>query len=184
MRRPARALVAAGAALLLGAALPACGPPASAGTVTLGTIDQRRFGDTRWVDIAEGQDLELAPGAQGGFHLWLRFRTTNLQGRVRVRRQADRIQAGRMDRVLTTEGVFDVAGSGPELSWTLPDPIPNFMCPTPIGINVIDQLIEMRLSVEDAQSAAPLAEGRARVTARCPGAGDPQRDFCLQICSG
>lgn len=179
---------------LLGAvlsALCACGPPSgppppvgSVG-VQLGTIDVRRHGDARWVDITEGQDAELAPGAQGGFHIWLRYRLSGAAGRVvQVKRLADRIgPQGQRDRVLTTDGLQLVPEGA--AAWEVADPIANFMCPTPIGINVIDETIELLVQVSEPDGAV-LGEGRARVVARCPpaAAGQDVHDFCRKICSG
>ncbi len=170
--------------LLLCALSIGCGdppPPPGPGQVTLGTIDPRRYGDSRWVDIVDGQDAELHPGAQGGFHIWLLYRTVGISGSVTVNRQSDRVAPdGSVQRVLTTQGVQQIA-EGP--SWQLPAPIPNFTCPTPIGVNVIDQPLEMSVKVQ-AQDGSESGHGRARVTVRCPPDGDPQRTFCLQICSG
>jgi hypothetical protein len=153
--------------------------------VQLGTIDVRRYGDARWVDLVEGQDAELAPGAQGGFHIWLRYRLRGAAGRVvQVRRLADRLgPQDRRDRVLTTEGLQLVPEGA--ATWEVPDPIASFMCPTPIGINIIDQPIELLVQVAEPDGAV-LGEGRARVVARCPPAASGQEvhDFCKRICSG
>jgi len=63
----------------------------------------------------------------------------------------------------------------------LPAARPSFMCPTPIGINVIDERIvfEVTLSTMD---DAPLAKTSAEATVHCPD-GD-QAAFCAKICSG
>ena len=184
--RPSLLLVSVSLRVLLGVCLAGaagCGDPPpqpGPGGVTLGTVDPRLNGDNRWVDIVDGQDAELHPGAQGGFHIWLLYRTAGVSGSVVVRRQSDRVAPdSTTQRVLTTQGVQQITTD----PWQLPSPIPNFTCPTPIGVNVIDQPIEMSVRIED-QAGTALATGRARVVARCPPVGDPQREFCLMICSG
>ena len=197
--RPARrgvlARAAASALLLFGGGAAGCSqtgsqpeadlrPPGDA-TLALGTVDVAQPGGA-WLDLEDADDVELAPGAQGGFHVWLLYRTTGLSGTYRVRRLAERLRPdGGRDRVLTTEGVQPItppAGGGP---YQLPDPLPSFMCPAPIGVNVLDAPIELSVSIAPNESGAlPLAEGRVRVRTHCPPAGDPQRDFCLSICKG
>src|SRR3712207_254411 len=94
--------------LVLGAAaLAGCDPPQPPGPpepkeLQLGTIDVRRHGDSRWVDNVDGQDAELAPGAQGDCHSWLRYRGRPLGGKGRGERIADRRpESGPRQRVLT-----------------------------------------------------------------------------------
>jgi len=55
------------------------------------------------------------------------------------------------------------------------------MCPTPIGINVIDQRIvfDVTLTTTD---GAPLAHSSAEATVHCP--DGTQAPFCAKICSG
>lgn len=155
------------------------GPPGAA-ELQLGTIDLRHNGDSRWVDIRDGQDAELAPGAQGGFHIWLRYRVRHLAGAVVVKRIADRVVGDERKRVLTTQGVQAIPAQDP---WEPMDPIPNFMCPTPVDVSVIDQPIELLMSIEE-MGGRPLVEQRVRLVARCPPARDPEHPFCLKICSG
>jgi hypothetical protein len=166
-------------ALLL-IALAACGGVPQSGELELGTIAPRLYGDARWVDIQPGQDAELAPGSQGGFHIWLRYRTRNITGKVLMVRIADRLREGGRDRVLTTEGAVSI----PADPYEDPAAIPNFMCPTPIGISVIDQPVEMQVQLLTLEGGVLLAQATTRVTARCPPAGDPQHAFCHRICSG
>lgn len=194
-RRWARSSLGLGglvAALVLAACQPPSTMPPLPGKLELGTIDPRRFGDNRWVALAEGEEVELASGAQGGFHVWVKYRITGLGGRVRVNRIAERIGSdGTRQRVLTAPStVIDLGTLAAEgvTYWESADPIPSFMCPTPIGVSVLDAPIQLDVSVESAEpvGAPGAALARATVTLRphCPPLGDTTRDFCLQICQG
>lgn len=182
-------------AVACGLALPACEPPPPMppmrGELTLGTIDTRRFGDTRWVDLVDGDGVELAPGAQGGFHVWVKYRIKGLTGPIRVSRIADRISGDERQRVLTAPSTLltlprDVAS---DFVYESPDPIPSFMCPTPIGVNVIDATLELKVTLEAAEPPPPqpaetLTSRTVRLQPRCPPPEDQTRAFCLQICQG
>jgi hypothetical protein len=160
-------------------------PPVMTLSLGLGTIDTRLYGDTRWVDLVDDKPLELAPGAQGGFHVWLLYRVgeNNRDRRVRVERIADRLGGdGSRQRVLTTSNNIDLPADSP---YETPMPIPSFMCPTPIGVNILDAPLEFMVRVSEAESATGLlAEKRVRIQPSCPPIGDPQRDFCMNICTG
>lgn len=159
-------------------------PPPPPGQLSLGTLDTQG----RWVDLIEGAEVPLVPGAQGGFHVWLKYRISGLSGRVRVSRIAERLgPGGTRQRVLTAPStVLELpADSSP---WETPDPIPSFMCPTPIGVSVLDAPVEFLVTMEVAEPTVqpPATLARAAVTLRphCPPEGDGTRPFCLQICSG
>jgi hypothetical protein len=173
----------------------ACGPPPvtpSRGELTLGTIDTRRFGDTRWVDLADGDGVELAPGAQGGFHVWVKYRIKGLSGPIRVSRIADRLgESGKRDRVLTAPSTLVQLprDAGSDFVYESPEPIPSFMCPTPIDVNVLDAPLELKVTLTAAEPAPPqVAETLTSVTVtlrpRCPPPEDSTHAFCLQICQG
>jgi hypothetical protein len=175
-----------GAVVLLGAL--GCEPPPSPppGQLSLGTINTQGG----WVDLTEGAEVELVPGAQGGFHVWLKYRVSGLSGRVRVSRIADRIGAGdTRQRVLTAPPTVLELPASPS-PWETPDPIPGFMCPTPIGVSVLDAPVQFQVTLEAADAtnppapAAPLAHAAVTLRPRCPPAGDGTRPFCLQICQG
>lgn len=160
----------------------ACGsPPPSAVTVALGTVDLRQYGDTRWVDLTPGRAVELAPGAQGGFHLWLHYRVTGAVGEFAVQRQVDRLgDNGARARVLTTE--FRQTFLAGEV-FTTPNPVPSFMCPTPIGVDIRGATAELTLRLATTDGVT-VAQAQTTFVPSCPPAGDPQRDFCQSICSG
>jgi hypothetical protein len=117
-------------------------------------------------------DVDLVPGAQGGFHLWLKYRLSGVDRQVHVIRSAVRVSDGRaiLNALPLVQTVTDPFES--------PEAMPSFMCPTPIGVRVYDEEVELRLQIRDGD--ATLAEGSARVIARCP----PNNDFCPRICGG
>jgi len=125
-------------------------------------------------------DVTLIPGAQGGFHVWLKYRTVGMTpGPARVEHTARRASDGRL--ILTSMRTQDIGPPSPDGYWELPVAIPAFMCPAPIGVQVRDERVIYRVVVED-MAGTPLGEGEASATPRCP--TDSQSAFCLSICSG
>jgi hypothetical protein len=154
-------------------------------SLALGTVEPRITGDSRFVDLVPDKEVELAPGAQGGFHVWTLYRVfgNSEAQRVRVRRIVDRLGSGdTRQRILTADGVQDLPAM-PE--WELPMPLPSFICPTPIAVSALDAPVELLVRLEkDETNGATLGEARVRLRLVCPPVGDPQRDFCLRICQG
>ncbi len=63
----------------------------------------------------------------------------------------------------------------------MPSAIPSFMCPTPLGVNVIGEPVAFELTIDDGHGVR-LGEAGGSATPRCP--TDGQATFCQQICSG
>ncbi len=125
-------------------------------------------------------DQTMVPGAQGGFHVWLKYRVAGMApGRIHVHRESHRVSDDAL--VLLTDGTQDVGAAGSDGWWELPTALPSFMCPTPIGINVIDEAIEFEVTLTTSDGA-PLARSSAQATVHCP-SGD-EAAFCAKICSG
>lgn len=172
--------------------MPQSGPTLA---LTLGTIDAvatMQTGMPVWVDLSDGQSVQVAPGSQGGFHVWTMYRVAeNTQARkLHVQRIADRIATdGTRQRVLSTDGVLDLPAQLPGEVWQTPSPIPSFMCPTPIGVSILDAPVELDVKlIEDQVSGVAdsrvLGEAHVRLNLTCPPQGDPQHDFCISICKG
>lgn len=139
-------------------------------------------GSPGFVIFAPGTDLTLAPGSQGGFHVFINLQLSSevaeAAGELPVvsrvaRRVSDGVLVSRTSRRVTLvdqEGVSQTEAS-----------LPLFLCPTPIGIVVGDE--EIRLEVE-VSSPDGIVHGRGEATfvPRCPG-GD-QAQFCRNICFG
>ena len=133
----------------------------------------------RWAQLSDGQDAELVPGAQGGFHVWMKFRVAGLApGHYGVKRTAHRLGDGQL--VLRAAGTVEVGGGDGEGAWELPMAMPMFMCPSPIGLSVIDQPISFEVALTD-DGGAELTRAAVHLVPRCPAA---ERDFCLRICTG
>jgi hypothetical protein len=117
---------------LLALTLAACGapppdrmpaPPAVA-TLALGTGDASGF-----VAFSNQQDVTLVEGAQGGFHVWVRYQYDGVPGgSAHLARSAHRVGDGAI--VLRTSAVATVESESM--------PLPMFMCPSPVGLSVID----------------------------------------------
>src|SRR4051812_4115325 len=92
--------------LTLTAGLAACGnptpqPPAM-GSIALGTTT---LDGTGFLPL-EGDQI-LVPGAQGGFHVWLKYKVTGMTaGAVTVKRTVRRVSDNKL--VLTTMGAQDL----------------------------------------------------------------------------
>lgn len=154
--------------------LGACGgspPPEPAATLELGAIDA----SGQFSPIADGADVTLVAGAQGGFHVWLGYRVTGMaSGATRLERWAHRKSDGQL--VLRMASTIEIGAPASDGSWQPADPIPMFMCPSPIGLSVIDQPIVFELELPDAQLSRSVT-----LVPHCP---DAERDFCVRICSG
>ncbi len=125
-------------------------------------------------------DQELVSGSQGGFHVWLKFRIRGMQPEpVTVRRTARRISDNRL--LLQAEGPFEVGAANDAGTWELPSPIPTFLCPSPLGVDIIGQPVRFRVELAG-PSGAMIDVAESNATPRCP--TDNQAPFCQQICSG
>lgn len=162
-------------ALTAALALCACGGQTAVAALQLGGADANGTGFH-----ALAGDAELVPGAQGGFHVWLKLRLRGLpQGqRVRIRYDARREADGRL--YSQGERGFDLGG-GPEGLFETPEPIPIFMCPPPLGQRVMATPMRFTLTLSS-EDGTPLGSAATSFTPRCP-TGE-QAEFCNRICAG
>jgi hypothetical protein len=122
---------------------------------------------------ADGDEVKLVEGAQGGFHVWLSYRASGVAaGEAELDRRAHRLSDGAV--VLRYDTRTELAAPGADGFIDAMAPLPMFMCPTPIGISVLDTPIVFELSVAGARAAVTL-------TPHCP---SNARDFCQRICTG
>ena len=164
-------------ATLLLALFAGCGRPPDPGACELALGTAAGDGVT-FADMPAA--ATLTPGAQGGFHLWLDYRIKNApMGAVTaahtVRREPDGKLLSRGERKLEV----GVAGDD---GWWLPDAAtPAFLCPTPLGVSVIDTPAVFEVTLTDADGNI-LATEQAHTRIECP--DDAQKDFCLRVCAG
>jgi hypothetical protein len=125
-------------------------------------------------------DQTLVPGAQGGFHIWLKYRVDGMAaGPVTVKRTVRRVSDDKL--VLTTMGDQTIGPLADDGSWELPMALPSFMCPSPLGVNIIGEPMVFDVLIVGPDGKT-LGEGTAEATPHCP--TDGQAQFCQNICSG
>jgi hypothetical protein len=172
MKRTALALLVLAACGDPGIAVPDA-PPSAA--LAIGTVDNDA---ASFLPMAG--DQTLVAGAQGGFHVWLTYRVSGVRpGETRVLRTVRRVSDNRL--ILMADGVQDIGAPGPDGFWQLPAPLPSFMCPAPIGVQVNDELVRFDVTLVDPTTKEVLAEGTAEATPRCPDGA--QQAHCLDICN-
>lgn len=180
-------------ALAILAALPACGaggdpggagPDAGApdaggepsGELLLGGAEDTGIG---FVALEDGADAPLIAGAQGGYHVYTGLRARGMKGELRIEREARRVS----DEVLVLSVPVRellIPDEAMEVWWQEPEAWPNFMCPSPIGIQVYDQEVEFAVQVRTVDGEL-VGEDTITLVPRCP-AGDEQN--CHERCSG
>jgi hypothetical protein len=122
----------------------------------------------------------LIPGMQGGFHIWLKFRVFGLSPQsVKVTRTVRRVSDGHL--ILDAGSYVDVGLASAEGYWELPQALPSFMCPSPVGVNLDGARVHFVVTLRDDRDRL-LAQADADVTAVCP--DDDQAEFCRRICTG
>lgn len=117
---------------------------------------------------------ELESGAQGGFHVRVEYRVAMREQRdatfmLRVWRASDRRVVSRNQRT------DDISG---EL-WRSGD-VTVFMCPSPVGVSVVDEELSFELVVTDRNDHV-LGIATTRSTLTCPAS---EKNFCESICKG
>ncbi len=143
--------------------------------MVLGTIGPQ----ADWVALADGQDATLVEGAQGGFHVWMKLKVLGVApSTVTLVKEAHRLDDD-APVLRPPPGLLDVGDPGPDGAWEQPMPMPMFMCPSPIGVRVIDVPIVFSVALSDGDR--PLARAQVTLVPRCP---DGARAFCETICTG
>ena len=183
--RSARAVIVAALASACGPGpAPVVGAPdmtqAMVLPVQLGTIADPAHADSAFVALADGQDATLVEGAQGGFHVWLKLRVAGGPRTLMLGKTAYRVSDNAL--VLRTSGALDVGAPGPAGTWELPTATPMFMCPSPVGIKVIDTPIRYEITLTDGTNT--VAHGQVTLTPHCPATPAETTAFCNRICVG
>lgn len=142
------------------------------GTVVLGAVGVDGGG---FVELPS--EVEGSPGAQGGFHVAMAYRVLEkTQAGVRFEHRVRRSRDG----TLVSKGnrLFDVTPQPESATWTTQSPVIIFMCPTPIGVNVVGE--ELTFEVTASMGEWLLGKATARTVFRC----QPGNSFCESICKG
>lgn len=151
--------------------------------------------DGAFVPLVDGQDATLVEGAQGGFHVWMKYRLHGLTEpqHFLVEKRAWRKSDGQL--VLRAMGWVDAGTANPQddpdggsdAFWELPEAMPMFMCPSPIGIRIVDEPIVFQVTLIDeggGEAGMTAAQDQVLLVPRCPTTPDDKLAFCMSICTG
>lgn len=162
------------ASLLIATVLVGCGPPPRSFTASV-----QSAGLDGMIAQPLASESTLVSGAQGGFHVWLTVRLTGAPtGPMRVKHTIRRQSDGTL--FSTGERTLEVAEAGADGAWESLPAWPAFLCPSPLGINVLNEPAVIRLELS---SKAGAMLGSAEVNSHfvCPA---DQQAFCERICRG
>jgi hypothetical protein len=127
--------------------------------------------------VALPMNVEATPGAQGGYHVAVMYKVTGqaLPGVLfehRVTRVRDDRLVSKGTRTLSVDPV--AAGQ----SWVTPGPIIIFICPTPVGVNVLGEALHFEVTAS--KGGALLGKASADAVFGCRSSDS----FCASICAG
>ena len=156
--------------------LAGCGKPIdpAAGELALGTSPQDGTG------FAEMPlEAQMTPGAQGGFHVWLAYRIKNAPlGTLKAAHQVRRASDGKL--LSRGERKLEVGVPGDDGWWQSDTATPVFLCPTPLGVTVIDLAATIEVTLTDSDGST-FDTQTVSTKLVCPAA---QLDSCQRICTG
>ena len=133
-----------------------------------------------FVELGDGEPIELVPGSQGGFHIWTGIRVRGVEGELFLDREVRRLEDDTL--VLSAPGQYlEVSAPDADQWWERATAAPSFMCPAPVGIQIFDTELVLTGRLTDAAGEL-LAEDSVVVIPTCP-AGE-QEAFCYQVCDG
>lgn len=151
------------------------------GTLLIGTAPSSD-GTGNFVEVSNGGDILLHPGAQGGFHIYVHVRLDNeslarMEGQPLLERTARVVQNGLLASRASNRVNMMIPSSTDGFS-ELEQSIPLFLCPTPVDVTVANEpiLLEIEATGEEGVSV----QGSLEVIPRCP--DDAQGEFCRRIC--
>ncbi len=127
----------------------------------------------------QGSDQVLEYGAQGGMHLQIMPRFRGASGVVYLERSARLVEDGKLVLRSPTM-VIDLPADADESWWHQPFALTNFMCPTPVGIQLYDREVEFTYELRDKNDKV-LARDSLILMPRCP---SDVEEFCHDVCSG
>ncbi len=137
-------------------------------------------GSEGFVEAVDGMDVQLASGAQGGFHVWTAPRIRGAMGTLYMDREARRVSDGAL-MLRASRLVIDVPEEALDSWWREQQAIPSFMCPAPVGIQAFDVEVEFSFELRN-EDEELIAKDSLIVVPRCE-AGEAG-GFCRSVCSG
>ena len=137
-------------------------------------------GSEGFVSVDDGDETELAPGAQGGYHVWTAPRFKGAMGTLYLDRQARRVEDGLLV-LRASRLVLEVPEDAMDSWWRDEQAFPSFMCPPSLGIQIYDSEIEFTFELLN-EDEELLATDSLVLIPRCP-EGD-EGEFCREICKG
>jgi hypothetical protein len=122
-------------------------------------------------------EVDLHPGAQGGYHVPLMYR---VDGQTEPGATFDHRVTRVRDGVLVSKGsrVYDVSPDGTG-SWSTGSAVVIFLCPTPVGVNVIDEALSFEVTMLRSPDVV-LTRATAQAVVHCPAGASS----CQLICKG
>jgi hypothetical protein len=163
--------------LLLVVVAPGCGSGGTGATPMTALVQTAGADGTGRLEI--GSESTLVAGAQGGFHLWLSLRLTHAAlGDVKVKHTIRKESDGTL--FSTAERTLTVTAPGPGGYWESDPAWPGFLCPSPIGIDILGVPTVVKLEISDTEGKL-LGTTEAKTKFACP---DSQKSFCESICKG
>jgi hypothetical protein len=137
-------------------------------------------GSEGFVAAQDGDEAILAPGSQGGFHLWTAPRFQGAMGTHYLDREARRVEDGVLV-LRASRLVLDIPEDAMDQWWRDEQAFPSFMCPPPIGIQIYDSEIEFHFTLRT-EDEELVAEDKLILMARCPEGEDGT--YCRSTCEG
>ena len=177
--------------LLLACAAIACGPvddspePPPPGTVIieLGSAMDALSGDGGFRAVSDGTELPLRQGSQGGLHVYINIKIpTDTVGQTSdfpaIYREARRVSDGELVSRLRHKTKLVASSTS---AYETEQSLSLFLCPTPVGIGIGEELLELTIDVMPDYDEEPIAQGKLRFTPVC---ADDSEEFCRRICFG
>lgn len=134
---------------------------------------------TGFVPVADGASVPLISGAQGGFHVWVNVQIEGVMGELTLEREGRRDDTDQLV-LAVSRTPLDVPEDAMDAPWDAPEAAPSFMCPTPVGISVIDQPVRFRVRLLD-EADGVMAEDTIVVRPSCP-MGEGLGEYCRNVC--
>jgi len=133
-----------------------------------------------FLPVLDGDDVELIPGSQGGFHVWTGLRVKGAKGELYLDREARLASDGTLV-LRAQEQYLEVPDAAMEGWWERDEAAASFMCPAPVGITIYDSALDFTARLYDGDGEL-LAEDSVTLTPVCP-TGE-QESICQTICDG